>query len=650
MGDREPTSSRYRFGVYEISVRRGELRKEGLKIKLQEKPFQVLALLVERAGQTVTREQFRNRLWPADTNVDFDSNLNTALTKVRQALEESAENPRFVETVPRLGYRFLAPVECLDDGEDLSAPRPVAGDAGTLPHTSAPEKAREKAFIVVPLREWPRLAALVALFLVAGALAGFFLNRSSASRLAPPPAGKAVLAVLPFTSVGSDAKDEFLSDELTEELITQISALNPAKLEVIARGSAMRYKGSHETVGQIGRELGADYVLEGSVSRSYGRVLVAAELVQARTQARLWAHTYESAAEDILQMQSDVAGNVADALSVTLLPRTQPAAGRLHRGINEEAYETYLEGRLYWNKRSRESLLRAEKLFTQAVEKDPQFELGYAGLAETYLTLTYWKILSPGEGLPRAREAAEKALGLNDSLGSAHAVLATVSWYGGDLPRAESEFRRAVSLDPANATARQWYAEYLSSLGRHAEAMAQIQDAQQIDPLSMSVKAASVELLYFARRYSQAIEAGRKVVQSDQSFPAVYLFLSRSYLAAGKYHEAEEAELKFRELNGEPEAKRAALRSAFQSGGIGAAWRWKLEDMKQRESREYVSPVDEARQQARLGQRQAALASLEKSYEIGDGSLVWIKVDPALDSLRGEPRFKDLLGKLHLDS
>ena len=190
----------------------------------------------------------------------------------------------------------------------------------------------------------------------------------------------------------------------------------------------------------------------------------------------------------------------------------------------------------------------------------------------------------------------------------------------------------------------------VSFFGRHAEAMTQIQDAQQIDPLSMSVRAASVELLYYARQNSQAIEAGKKAVQTDPNFPAAYLFLSRSYLATGKYNEAEEAELKYRELNGEPEAKRAALRRAFETGGIEAAWRWNLEDMKQRESGEYISPVDEARQQARLGQRQAALASLEKSYEIGDGSLVWIKVDPALDSLRQEPRFKNLLGKLHLDS
>jgi TolB-like protein/DNA-binding winged helix-turn-helix (wHTH) protein/Tfp pilus assembly protein PilF len=646
MVDTESTSTRYRFGIYEISVRRGELRKDGLKVKLQEKPFQVLALLVEKAGQTVTREQFRRRLWPAETTVDFDSNLNTALTKVRQALDESAENPRFVETVPRLGYRFLAPVLCLDDPEE-------PGSEGTA-SWAAPAPAEAAAGVEIPeplaTRAWLRQALFLTLLLLAGTLGGFYVIRAVSARFATGPAPKPVLVVLPFANLSGDPSEEFFSDGLTDELITQIGNLNPDKLSVIARTSAMHYKGTRETVEQIGRELGANYALEGTVRRSGGRVHVTAQLVQTRGQTRLWAHTYESGAGDLLQLQSDVANNVAGALAVELLPgsRGGAAAAALR---NPEAYEKYLEGRLYWNKHSPEGLKKASELFYQALQEDHDSALAYSGLADTFLAQGDWMLVRPDFAFPRARQSAEKALALDDSLGSAHAVLATVSWeYEKNWKQAESEFQRAIALDPANARARQSYAEYLSSLGRHNEALAELSRAHSLDPLSLNITADRGNLLYFARRYDQAIEACKKALQADPNFIPAYAYLGRSYVASGRFDEALEAREKFLELNGEPEAKRSALRHAVQTGGIRAGWQWGLDDMKKREAREYVCPFEKALYEARLGYHEAALADLEKSYEIGDGRLVWIKVDPALDPLRKEPRFKNLLGKLQLES
>jgi TolB-like protein/DNA-binding winged helix-turn-helix (wHTH) protein/thioredoxin-like negative regulator of GroEL len=641
----------FRFGIYEIRLHSHELLKEGVRIRLQEKPFQVLGLLVEKAGTTVTRDEFRHRLWSADTHVEFDANLNAALAKVRQALEESAENPRFIETVSRLGYRFTADVYPLANGgawapaESLPPVRKkeneeTAGGAGVGLKQAAP-----------PLPAWFRRALLSVALLIAVALPCSFVFRGFASRLGLQPAGRAVLVVLPFTDLSNDSKEELFSDGLTDELITRIGSLNPEKLGVIARTSAMHYKGTRETVQQIGKELGADYALEGTVRRSGGHVQVTAQLAQTRGQTRLWAQTYASTNEDLSQLQGEVAGSVASALAAALVPAAREEAKERRRIVNEEAYEHYMEARLYWNSRTRDGMLRAEKLYSRALQRDPQFELGYAGLAEVYLTLADWEVLPPGEAFPRAREAAGRALALNDSLGGAHAVLAAVSWLSDwNWSKAETEFRQATSLDPANATARQWYAEYLCSMGRDEEAVAEMMRARETDPLSMIIQAAVGNLHYNARRFDQAIEASKRAIQADPAFPPPYLYLSRSYLALGKYRESLEMELKYMELNGATEASRAALRHAFQAGGIQASWRWELDDLRQREAREYVSPFRKALLESRLGDRHAALADLEKSYATGDGNLVWIKVDAALDSLRDEPQFKTLLAKLHLDS
>jgi TolB-like protein/DNA-binding winged helix-turn-helix (wHTH) protein/Flp pilus assembly protein TadD len=640
MEELDPNAGLFRFGVYEVNLRTRELRRQGVKIKLQEKPFQVLALLVEKSGHIVTREDFRQRMWPADTFVDFDANLNTALTKVRQALEEATENPRFVETLPRLGYRFIASVEALEE----PAPAVEGAAPGVLRQaTESPGGSPHRASRF--LRPY---AAGMVLLVVIGVSLAYYLPRYSPQGVSRAAAGKAMLVVLPFENQSGDPAQEYFSDGLTDEMITQIGGLNPGKLGVIARTSAMHYKRTKETVGQIARELGVEYALEGAVRRSHDRVHITAQLIQARDQTHLWTHTYESNSADILEVQRDVASHVAEALAVELLPGTRSAAARA-ASRNFEAYESYLEGRLYWNQRTADSLKRAEALFQRAIEKDPQSALAYAGLADTHLTIGHWLMAPPAVAFPKAREAAQKALALDDSLSSAHAALAGVIWeYEKDSVRAEAEFRRAIDLDPANATARQWYAQYLSALGRHDEAMAEMQRAHRLDPLSLMITADIGNLLYFARRFDEAIAASKKALESDPNFRPAYVFLGRSYVANGQYAEAIATRLKLLEMNGESEQNRAALRHAFDTGGIRAAWRWTLDDLKRREAREYVCPFEEALLESRLGNRDAAFALLEKSYAIGDSSLVWIKVFPALDPLRNDPRFLRLLERMHL--
>ncbi len=639
MDDREPVPEGFRFGAYELSLRTKELRKEGVRIKLQEKPFQVLCLLAEKAGETVPREDFRRRLWPADTYVDFDANLNTALAKVRQALEESAENPRFVETVPRLGYRFIAPIESWEAAD--AAPRQNGSRTAPLAQGSA-------APIPVVRRSWKGNAARTALLIAVVSLLSAYLARFVPFSLPRVPAGKPVLVVLPFVNLSREPAQDYFSDGLTDELITQIGSLNPQRLGVIARTSAMHYKGTQATVEQIARELGVDYVLEGSVRRSGGEVHITAQLVQARDQTRLWAHSYESTSADLIQVQDDVARNVASALAVELLPASRVAAGQAAIR-NPEAYETYLEGRLYWNQRSKDGLKKAAELFYQALQEDPQSAPAYAGLADTFLAQADWLMARPGEAYPKARQAAQKALELDNSLGSAHAVLANVSWeYDKDWAHAEGEFQRALALDPANARTRQSHAEYLCSLGHHEEAMAEMMRAHQRDPLSLSISADIGNLLYLARRYDAAIAQIKTVLESDPNFIPARVYFGRALVASGRYSEALGNRLKFLELNGEPEAKRNDLRRVFEKGGIRAGWQWTLDDMKQREAREFVCPFEEALLEARLGDREAAFASLQKSYAIGDGNLVWIKVMPALDLLRSDPRFVRLMELLHL--
>src|SRR5262245_25663349 len=400
------------FGSFEVDLESGELRRQGVKIKLQDQPFRLLALLLERAGEVVTREELRDELWPADTFVDFDHSLNTAVRKLREALGDSAETPRFVETLARRGYRFMAPVA---EQGPTAQPAPSADVEVAAP--SPPLTTR-----------WPpfaRRVVVIAAVLSSAALVAYWVGGRPRAR--PQPA-RLTLAVLPFDNLSGDADQEYLSDGLTEEMITQLGRLEPNRLKVLARSSTWKYKRAVRDIGQLRRELGADYVLEGSLRRAGERVRVTAQLVKVDDQAQVWAETYERDLRDALIVQSEVAEAVARTITVTLTPAAQTRLARA-RPINAEAYEDYLRGRFFWNRRTEAALKQALGYFREAIAADPEYAPAYSGLADSYLSLGASSIvggLPPRQAMPEAKAAALKALQIDGTLAAAHTSLAMV--------------------------------------------------------------------------------------------------------------------------------------------------------------------------------------------------------------------------------
>jgi TolB-like protein/DNA-binding winged helix-turn-helix (wHTH) protein len=646
-----PTQSSqcFYFGTFEVDLRLRELRKQGLKVKLQDKPLNVLALLLEQAGEIVTREDLRRRLWPSDTFVDFDANLNTTLNKLRRALGDSADNPRFIETLPRHGYRFIAPVEAMAAGTE-----PKVAATGTIP----PPRATSLVSAASPGRQrlwghglwgWMRRRAAIASVIVLTVIALALLTiRWAVRRQSRPATEKTMLLVLPFEDLSGDSGQEYFADGLTDEMITELGHLRPDRLGVIARTSAMQYKHTRKPLRDIARDVGVDYVLEGSVLRAGGGVRVTARLIQSSDQTELWTESYERATPGVLALQRDVVDRIAQSLAIELLPRGN-APGRA-AAVNPEAYEAYLKGRYYWNKRTADGLQKGLGYFQQAIEIDPRYAQAYAGMAESYLVAAGWEgwMVPWREAIPKAREAAKKALELDSSLGSAHAALAYIIWEDElDWRRAEEEFKRAIELDPGYATAHQWYAEFLAAMGRSQEALAESMTARRLDPLSLIINAEVGYVYYYARKYDETVDACRKTLEMDANFPPAHVFLSWAYVQKGLEKQAVEERERALVLQGMDKEKAAGFSRAYARGGLSAARRWALEQMRPGGS-EYVSFYGAAGLCAGLGERDQAFYWLEECVRRHDTGLRWIKVDPKLDPLRSDPRFGSLLHRLHL--
>src|SRR6266568_1424167 len=429
-------AGRLRFGVFEVDLRAGELRKHGLKIKIQEQPFQVLAMLLENHGEVVTREELQKRLWPADTFVDFDHGLNKAINKIREALSDSAESPRFVETVARRGYRFIVEVKAADAApvrspELATQPHPVA-KAGDLRNLAG------QLSIFRPL--WPPRTWVITVFVLLvlmGTLATWklrpWIRRSPVIRS---------LAVLPFESLSSDASQDYFADGMTDELISDLGQVSA--LRVVSRTSVMAYKRARKPLPQIARELNVDAVVEGTVLRSGDQVRITAQLIEASVDKHLWSQSYEGELRDTLALQNKVAKAIADQIGISLNPQEQAALKNV-KVVNPEAYVSYLKGRYFWNKRTADSLKVALAYFNQAIEEDPKFAQAYSGLADTYALLGDWQyaVMTPKEALPKAKAAAIKALELDRALGEAHNSLAfCLDGFDWDFDSAGKEFKQ----------------------------------------------------------------------------------------------------------------------------------------------------------------------------------------------------------------
>jgi TolB-like protein/DNA-binding winged helix-turn-helix (wHTH) protein/Flp pilus assembly protein TadD len=639
MPEKDRHRGRLRFGVFELDPRAGELRKHGVRVRLQEQPFQVLATLLEHPGEIVTREELQKKLWPADTFVDFDHGLNKVINKIREALSDSAESPRFVETVARRGYRFLAEVRAADVA---SASSP---EVATQPYP--PTETRDRQDLAgnlttpkhhLPSRAWKMWAFVLAVLLIA------FVGIWKARSWNRPSPDIRSLAVLPLESLSGDASQDYFADGMTDELITDLGQISA--LRVISRTSVMAYKRARKPLPQIARELNVDAVVEGTVLRSGDQVRITAQLIEASADKQLWSQSYEGELRDTLALQNKVARAIADEIRINLSPREQ-AALRTVRVVNPEAYESYLKGRYFWNKRTADSLKAALAYFDQAIEEDPKYAEAYSGLADTYALLGDWQyaVLTPKEALPKAKAAAIKAVGLDSALGEAHNSLAfCLDGFDWDFDSAGKEFRRAIELNPGYATAHHWYAWHLSLLGRYDEAIVEMRKAKNSDPLSLIISSDLAELLVLAHSYDESIAESHKTIEMDPNFAFAHNQLGQAYLQKQMNVEAlAEMEKAVQLSSGSPTCIANLARAYVACGRRNEATKL-LSDLKRSSNRNYSHASEISVVYAALGDKDQAMSWLEKGYEERFNPGVLLR--PGFDPLRSDVRFKDLLRRV----
>ncbi len=608
MGNAVKAARTYRFGAFTLDTRTGELTGAGGRTPLREQPLQLLLALLEQPAELISREELVGRLWPAGTFVDFDRGLNKAVNHLREALGDSAEHPRFIETFPRKGYRFIAKVT-VDPLEGEQA------DPG-----SPPSRAWRVGRLALP-------TVLVAVLGIAFAADLGRVRTWTTSRWRPAPQ-IASLAVIPLDNLSRDSEQEYFADGMTDALITDLAKVG--SLRVTSRTSIMRYKGTNKSIRDIGRELNVDAVVEGTVTRAGSRVRITAQLIQVSTDMHLWADSYERDVTEVLDLQSAVATDIARRISVVVRP-PEPSPR-----VNPEAYGFYLKGRYFFYQYTSEGWQRAIEQFNRALESDPEFALAYAGLADAYLVAGAYGAIPNDTALTRGKAAAARALQLNDRLASAHYALATVeTWYNWDWGSAEREFRRALELNPNDALGRNWYGGYLSLRGRHEDAIEQHEIARNLDPLSLIANANLTRALYYARRYDEAIHQARKTLQMDPHFGVALFWLEGALRHKGLFKEA--VELRYLAT---PEQK-AFIAHTFDTGGFPAVLRLSGETMKRG-----GALVPAARCYAQIGQKEEALALLEACASRRCSSLVSLPVEPDFDVLRAEPRFQQLLHKI----
>ena len=639
------------FGSFEFDPKTGELRKHGLRIRLNGQPVEMLTMLLEQPGQVVTREALQERLWPANTYVDFEQSLNAAVKRLRAALGDSADAPLFIETLPRRGYRFVAPV--IPPASDVSRPGSSYREPAAL-QADAPQADALQADVPKPVPSRPvrwRLfilsAAAVALLVLLFAISTNPSGVSDALRTLILSGEIRSLAVLPLVNLSRDSGQDYFVDGMTDALRERLEGIS--SLRVISRTSSMHYRGSNKPLREIARELNVDAVLDGSVLIWGERVRINVELIHAGMDRHIWSNSYEGDLRDVFILQAGVARKIADEIRVTL---TAPDRARLTRvrTADPDAYRAYSEGRFWSNKRTEEDLKKAIGFFQQAIDKDPNYALAYDGLADCWIPLGWYGFVAPSEAFPRARDAITKALSLDDSLAEAHTSLAFVTaYYDRDWAGAEREFRRAIELNPNYANGRHWYAEFLSLVGRHAQAIAESQRARELDPLSSIIDSWVSSRYYFARRYEDAIKEGRNAVDLSPDFAPAHLVLGHAYEQKGMLREAvTEFETASRLAAGSMYS--ASLAHALAGAGRRSEALNLLEVLRTTAKRRFVSSYDLAICEMGLGNKDQTLDLLNAAVQEHSPRVAFIGVEPRFDELRADQRFAALLRSLGLQS
>jgi TolB-like protein/DNA-binding winged helix-turn-helix (wHTH) protein/Tfp pilus assembly protein PilF len=625
-----PVSRVLRFDSFELDIRAGELRKAGAKLRLQGQPIQILAALLNSAGELVTREQLREQLWPGDTFVDFDHSLHNAIARIREVLGDSAETPRYIETLPRRGYRYIGPVA------DLPTLR-LATETGR--HSTQP------LTLFTALKPKRILALVLGVVFTLGLVASTTWRYMLAKAGGPPIHS---IAVLPLDNLSGDPAEEFFADGMTDQLITDLAKVG--SLRVISRTSVMQYKGARKPLPTIARELNVDAIVEGSIIRSGPRVRVTAQLIRARTDQHLWAETYDRDVGDILILQGDVADAIAQQVRAQLTPNQQSRL-RLAQVVNPAAYDDYLRGRLYFTNEftQPDSLRKAQHYFEDAIQKDPNFALPYAGLADTYVYLAYAGALQKDLASRSARDALAKAVQLDDTIGEAHDTLGVLSsFFDWDWETADREFNRAIALAPSYSCAHEDRAVFLALVGRRSEALAEI---AKIDQLDSSFSGANAESWAYYRLpdYPRLIDSSRRALFFDPNDWFQHYALGVGYEGTGKLQEAiAEYQKAIDETSGVSPGPAVALADAYAAVGKKAEAEKMLRDL-ERNSKAAASPYTLATIYAGLGENDKAFESLEKARSEKSFQILSLKSDLVLDTLRPDPRFQNLLRRMNLN-
>ncbi len=621
-----------RFGTYELRLHSGELRKSGLRIKVQQQPLRLLEMLLERPGEIITREELRSRMWPNESFGDFDQAVNVAVAKLRTALGDTADNPRFVETIPRRGYRFLAEVSVWDS----SSSNPVVPIDGS---SSSPGKAP------IEVGSSPRskrlgwgvaVAALVFLLLT---FAWVFLKRShpdaaGVSNTAITSGAVSSLAVLPLENLSTDSQDYF-ADGMTDELITDLAQIGA--LRVISRTSIMAYKGVRKPLVQIARELNVDAVVEGTVLRSGTRVRITAQLIRAPADQHLWAQSYEGDVRDTFALQKRVAREIAERIRITITPKEAEALASV-KSVSPAAYDSYLKGRYFWKKRTAEDFRKAAAYFGQAIASDPNYALPHSGLADIYL-------LSDRPQL--AREEVQKALKLDDQSAEAHNSLANLLYlFNHDWAGAEREFKRAVELDHNYSPARHWYSMYLALESRREEALAEAQKAYELDPLSPVVGANLAKVLQEDGQYDEAIKQATKTLDLEPNSAVTHAVLGIVYHAKKMYPEAIAEYKKALQLGGSPSEYRGLLGSTYAASQNPSEAEKMIAELKTLWPRETRAALDIAVVYSGLGDKESAMQWLQKAEQKQVADLIGIGQDLRFADLQPDPRFQALTRRI----
>jgi TolB-like protein/DNA-binding winged helix-turn-helix (wHTH) protein/Flp pilus assembly protein TadD len=640
---------RFLLNGYRLEPDTRLLLHHGQAVHLPHRPFQVLLYLIEHRDRLVSRSELLELFW--EGRDVYDITLTKCVGKIRKALNDQGDQPRFIETRYAEGYRYVGPLEerLIEDGATVEIERTrglkIVVEQEEI-HSSEPTR---EAVINVPVpdsgvtragRKMSRramLAVVACSVITVTAIAALVIDR----RMNPAPSLPVnSIAVLPLKNLTGDPASEYLSDGLSETLINSLSKIEG--LKVISRGSAFNFKDKEIDPREVGRKLGVGAVLEGTLNKTEKNIRVAVRLVSTDDGRVLWAsESYERPSGDIFTIQDDLARSVTSALRLKLSPQTKQKLA-LHQTNNRDAYEAYLKGRYYWNERTiPHALDKAISSFLIAVQKDPNYALAYSGLADSYVMSYWYTPMSSNEAFVKARQAAEKAVQLDDTLSEAHTSLAAVAENEWNWQAAEAEYRRAIELNPNYATAHHWYALHLLGLNKPDQAIAEIEQAREGDPLSLPINADVGYVFYCARRYDEAIAEYSRALELNSNFPMALQGLAQTYVKAGK---PKDAVALIAQLPDDLKNGCTAGNLNGMAGERDAARRILAGEM-QRSTREYVSPTCIALVHSGLGETDRALFWLEKSYREHSPDLSSLG-EPMFDGLRSDPRFVDLINRV----